>query len=304
MSVEEFSRAQQRLLKRYGVTAKSRFLEIEAVEGPVHALECGDGEPVVMVPGFGDPAAMWAPLLGSLPGLRCIAVDRPCIGLSGRAVHSTPTLRRLAIDFLGQTLDALGLDRAVFVANSMGSLWTMWFALDHPDRVIAMAHVGCPAFILGTSAPLLMRLMSVRPIGKIIMGLSPPSRRQVEGFAAMIGEDLSNNPELIDLLVAAQNLPGVQSGIRDLLHAAVRVRGARPAVALAREQLAAIQQPVLLVWGPRDRFGSIKVGRAAAESMPNATFHDLGEGGHIPWVQHPDAVATAVRPFLNAHVLR
>ena len=35
------------------------------------------------------------------------------------------------------------------------SLWTTWLAaLDHPGRVGAIVHAGCPALILGTSAPL------------------------------------------------------------------------------------------------------------------------------------------------------
>lgn len=64
-ATEEFIAAQERLLQRVGVSAESRFLEAPAVSGRTHVLISGEGPPVVMVPGFGDPAAMWAPLTTS-----------------------------------------------------------------------------------------------------------------------------------------------------------------------------------------------------------------------------------------------
>jgi len=296
---DEFSAAQASLLRRHGVGAESHFVDVPAVEGPAHVLITGDGPPVVLVPGFGDPAAMWAPLMAELDGFRLFAVDRPNFGLTGRAAQRTATLRQLAVGFLGQVLDQLGLERPLVIGNSIGSLWSIWLALDRPDRVAAMAHIGCPAFALGTSAPAPMRLLSIRPLGRLLMKLSPPSPQQVERFARMVGEDLSGAPELRDLLVAAQKLPGVPAAILDLLHAVVRLRGARPEIALTKEQLARIRQPVLLVWGARDAFGPVEVGREAARVIPDAALHVLRDGGHIPWVAQPGEVAVPLVPFLR-----
>lgn len=298
-AVEEFKASQERLLQRFGVDAESHLCEVPSISGLVHVLRCGEGPPVVLVPGFGDPAAMWAPLMAELDGFTLYAVDRPCFGLTGSAEHTTATFRKLAVGFLEQVLDVLGLDGPLFVGNSIGSLWSTWLALDRPDRVAAMVHIGCPAFILGTSAPLPMRLLSVRPLGRLLMR-SPPSPRQVEGFARIIGgEDLSALPELRDLLVAAQKLPGVQRSTLDLLHAVVRLRGARPEVALTAPQLSQIRQPVLLIWGERDAFGAPAVGEEAARIIPDAKFYVIPGGGHIPWVGHPSEAAAAAIPFLR-----
>jgi hypothetical protein len=76
-ATDEFRRLQRLLLQHVGVRAESRFLDLPAVSGRVHVLVSGDGPPVVMVPGFGDPAAMWAPLMGQLGGFSLYAVDRP-----------------------------------------------------------------------------------------------------------------------------------------------------------------------------------------------------------------------------------
>lgn len=254
---------------------------------------------MVLVPGFGDPAAMWAPLMGELKGFTCHAVDRPCFGHSGTARHATATFRRLAVDFVEQVLDALGLEEPLFVANSIGSLWTLWLALDRPERVRAMAHVGCPAFVLGTSAPLPMRLLSIRPLGRLVMKLVPPSAGQVEAFARLVGEDLSEAPELVELLVASRRLPGAQRAIVDLLHAVLRARGARPEVVLRREHLERVAQPTLLCWGGKDPFGSVSVAETVARSLQDADLYVLPDAGHVPWVRHAGEVAAVVAPFLK-----
>lgn len=303
-AVDEFKAAQYRLLQRYGVDATSQFIEIAAVEGRAHVLRAGTGPAVVMVPGFADPAAMWMPLMAELDGFTLYAVDRPCFGLSGSAEHSTATFRELAINFLEQVLDELEIEKPLFVGNSIGSLWCTWLALDRSDRVAAMVHAGCPAFWLGTSAPLPLRLLSVPLVGRLIMTLSPPSPRQIEAFGReMAGEDLSQLPELRDLLVAAQRLPDAKRSILSLLRAVVRLRGARPEVALTAEQLGQIRQPVQLIWGARDAFGGPRVGEEAARIVPHASLHIVPEAGHVPWVGHPREVASAAGPFLRKHAV-
>ncbi|MEZ5285601.1 MAG: alpha/beta hydrolase [Vicinamibacterales bacterium] len=299
---DAFVAAQQRLLARFDVDATSRFVHVPVVDGPAHVLTSGTGPPVVLVPGFADPAVMWTPLVARLQGFTAIAVDRPCFGLSGCARHETATIRRLAVDYLDQVLDALGIERALIVANSLGSLWSIWFALDRPDRVAAMVHVGCPALALGTSAPLPMRLIGT-PIGRLLLALMPPSAAQVERFARDIGgEDLSQLPELRDVLVEAQRLPGALPAMRELLRALVSPRGARPAVALTADQLSALRPPTLFVWGTEDVFGGPAVARDAARLVPGARLVMIPGGGHVPWIGHTDAVAAATVPFLRAQV--
>lgn len=300
-SRENFIAAQEALFRRVGLRAESRFLDMPALDGPAHVLVAGEGPPVLLIAGLGDPAAMWAPLMSKLKGFTLYAVDRPCFGLSGSAEHKTDTLRSLAVGFLEQVLDALELERAQFVSNSMGSLWTLWLALDRPQRVTAMTHVGCPALILGTSAPIPMRLISFPPLGRLLMALTPPSPKQVDQFAAMAGEDLSSLPEMRDLLVQMQKLPGARKSVRQLLHSVLRFRGARPQIALNEDQLSRVTQPSLVIWGDRDPFGSVEVGKKLAQLTQRTEFHQIAEAGHVPWVIRPDEVSRIATPFLQAH---
>jgi 2-hydroxy-6-oxonona-2,4-dienedioate hydrolase len=300
MAIPDFIRAQERMLGRFGIEARSRFLDVSAVGGRAHVLAWGAGPPVMMLSGLGTPAAMWAPLMARLPGCSLLAVDLPGFGLTDTAARVAAEPRAFATDFLEQVLDQLGLRRPAFVANSLGALWATWLALDRPDRVAAMVHVGCPALLPGSSAPLPMRLLAVRPLGRVLMRLQPPSPRQVEQLVAMVKEDLSDLPELRELLLECERLPGYQATFLPLLQALLSFRGPRPATRLTEEQLARVASPVQLIWGADDPFGPVAAAERAAQTMPRAELHVV-PGGHAPWLSHAEEVARVATPFLARH---
>lgn len=303
MSYEAFEAAQRRVLERFRLDAESRFVRIPAIGGRAHVLTVGSGSSVVMLNGIGCPAAMWAPLMARLSGYRIVAIDAPGCGLTDGAVTTTDGVRARAVAFLEQALDALEIDRPAFVANSMGSLWALWLALDRPDRVAAMVHVGTPAVVLGTSAPLPMRLMSVPPVGRLLTRLRPPSIARMNQTAAMVHVDLDRQPEVREVMVASERMPDAAESFLSLLHACIRVRGARPEVAFTAAQLAEVAQPVQLVWGNDDPFGPVPVARRVAELLPDARL-DLVRGGHAPWIERAEEIGALAVDFLSARYAR
>ncbi|MEJ7932052.1 alpha/beta hydrolase [Ramlibacter sp. AN1015] len=295
----EFTQAQRRMLDRYGVVAQSRFVYTPSIGGRAHALVVGDGPPVVMVNGIGTPAAMWAPLMAHLSGFRLHAIDLPGYGLTDTTPDLAEDLRTSAVRFLDEAVQALGLERPAFVSNSMGSLWATWLALERPDRVAAMIHIGCPAVVLETSAPFPMRLLSARPMGRLLTRLQPPSRSQVRQMSRMVGE-YPLPAELIDLLVATERLPGFRHTFLSTLHVLVRLRGNRPRHRLTASELELVTQPTLLLWGDRDPFGSPAVGERVAAAMPCAELRVVN-GGHCPWLKNAASIGPAATRFLHEH---
>lgn len=295
----EFIQAQQAMLERYGVVARSRFIDVPSIGGRAHVLLSGDGPAVVMINGIGTPGAMWAPLMAHLGGFRLHVIDLPAYGLSDAAPGLAEDLRGNAVRFLDETLQGLALGRAAFVGNSMGSLWSSWLAIDRPQRVAALVHIGCPAVVLDTSAPLPMRVLSARPLGRLLTRLQPPSPAQVEQLSKMVGE-YPLEPELVRLLVATERLPGFRQTFLSTLHVLVRLRGSRPELRLGAEQLSAITQPVLMFWGDGDPFGSPSVGERMLAHLPSAALVVVG-GGHCPWLRHAGSIGPAARRFLQEH---
>lgn len=92
-----------------------------------------------------------------------------------------------------------------------------------------------------------------------------------------------------------------QDSTLGLLHAVVRLRGARQEVSLSKEQLGRIRQPVLLIWGSRDAFGGPTEAQEAARLIPDSELCIVPGAGHVPWVGHPGEVTAAAVPFLRRH---
>lgn len=298
-AVVGYQEAQDRCLQEYRVEAESRFVPISTFDGPAHVLATGEGAPLVMIAAPG-PAALWAPLMARLDGFSMYAIDGPGFGLTNPVTYETDRLRSLAIDFLVELLDQLELPRATFVANSIGGLWTIWFALDQPHRVDAVALVGAPSMLLETKAPLPERLLSIPLFGRLMMRLQPPSSRQVDRLFAMMNEDISDQPAIRDLMLMCEQLPAFTPSFLAFLHSTVGMRGSRPEMRLTTEQLEQLTQPVQLIWGENEPAGPRQLAERAAEAIPDSELHFL-PAGHIPWLGSPREVGKLIVEFLSDH---
>ncbi|MGF1467541.1 MAG: alpha/beta fold hydrolase [Sandaracinaceae bacterium] len=296
MDTAEFRRAQAEALRRHGIEAEERTLDTPATGGRAHVLVTGHGPPAVLVNGIGTPAAMWAPLMGRLEGFTLHAVDLPGFGLTEAAADHATAYRARAARFLREVLDGLGLDAPHVVANSLGSLWSLWLALEHPGRVASLTHVGCPALVLGTSAPLPMRLLSLPWLGPLLLRLDPPSARQVERLSTIVREH-PLPPEVADLLLATERLAGFEATFLSTLRTLLRLRGARPEMALDADALGRIPHPTLLVFGDRDPMGARAVGERLARALPDARLHMVA-GGHAPYIHRSAEIAPLINTFL------
>ena len=304
--IQEFENSERRLFDKFGLHVESHFLELENPPLRARVIEVGSGEPVVLVHGGGGVAALWAPLMAELKDVRLLAVDRPGCGMTDGFNYRGVDVRRHAVQFLDGVLDALNLDSAPFIANSMGGLWTFWLALDKPGRVSAIAQLGCPALILDTSAPFPMRLLSVRGLNQIMSAVEPPSQNQAKRILKRMGhseEGVERLPaEVIECFFRAGKLQNYKTGWLTLLERVLGLGGAASDLSLSEEELGRIRQPVSFVWGDSDPFGAPEVGRLAVNSMPNATLEVI-PGGHLPWLDDAAACGQATMKFLKTHSL-
>jgi len=144
-AVQHFAEAEQRVFARHGLAVTTRSVKLPESPFRVRVLECGEGQPIVLVAGDGGIAAAWAPLLAKLPGRRLIVLDRPNFGLGASFDYRGADLRGHGVALLNSLLDALGLEAVPIVGSSGGGQWSMWLALDAPERVRALAPMSSPA---------------------------------------------------------------------------------------------------------------------------------------------------------------
>ncbi len=297
MGEVEFRKARDEALERHGIEAKERMVNAPSVDGRACVLVAGDGPPVVLLNGIGTPAAMWAPLMGHLEGFTLYAVDLPGYGLTDTNADIVSDLRATAVQFLVEVLDGLRLETPHVIGNSLGSSWSFWLALAHPGRIRSMVHVGCPALVPGMSAPPPMRLLSVPWLGPLMMRLEPPSRAQVERLAKMVHEH-PLSPEIADLLLETERMPGFEATFLGTLRTLLRLRGVRPEMVLDETRLGRVPHPSLLLFGSRDPMGAGRVGERLERALPNARLH-IVDAGHAPYLRHSGELAPLITTFLN-----
>jgi pimeloyl-ACP methyl ester carboxylesterase len=125
--VNRFKEAQRRVLSRFHLPARSRFVPIKSARLPMHILEVGTGNPVLMLHGGGLFAATWAQLLAPLQrNYRAYAPDLPGCGLTYRMdFHGLP-FRATTENMINEIMDALHLAKATL----SGSRWEdigLWY---------------------------------------------------------------------------------------------------------------------------------------------------------------------------------
>ena len=109
--------------------------------------EQGEGIPIVFSHGFPELAFSWRNQIKALSaaGYRCIAPDQRGYGLTGGPDDPKAyTIKHLCDDMAG-LLDALGIDKAVFVGHDWGGavVWNM--ARLHPARTLGVIGVNTPS---------------------------------------------------------------------------------------------------------------------------------------------------------------
>jgi pimeloyl-ACP methyl ester carboxylesterase len=146
LAEERFRELQALAMAHYGLPGVSKHLPLADSSLTVHAIDAGQGDPVLFLHGGNSVAAGWIPLLALLSDrYRTLAPDRPGCGLTTKLDYSGVPFRAHAVEFVRDVMDALGLEVASLVGNSMGGYFALVFALAEPERVSKLVLVGEPA---------------------------------------------------------------------------------------------------------------------------------------------------------------
>jgi pimeloyl-ACP methyl ester carboxylesterase len=176
-----------RLRRRYAEDhlTSPRWAAVTAAGVRCEVLEAGHGPPLVLVHGGMAHCTQWVPLIAQLEDqFRCYAVERPSNGASDELDHA-PIENRLGhvTQVIGELLDGIGVTVAPIIGNSLGGLYALGFATQHPDRVKHLILAGAPA-AHDYPVPLPVRLIAGRVTGRLMQlamsRMSPASTRRGE----------------------------------------------------------------------------------------------------------------------------
>jgi len=291
--------AQATLLAEHAPDTRVRRLRWSG--GETQVLELGTGPPLLLVHGALSGASGWVPILPELArNRRVLAVDLPGHGLADPFDYKGADLLELGRSFLRDILDALELRIVDVVANSMGGLFSVAFALDNSDRVSRLVLVGAPAGVDRT-IPLQLRVLGLPLIGDPLARVLT-SHLTRDGNRKFWGQVLVTHPEHLSDALLDEDVASAQRNSAShlsLLHRVGDLRGLRSRLILG-ERWQALKVPSLMLWGERDAFfGGPEKGEAIARKNPNLSVIRIPGAGHIAWIDDPERVVNEIDRFLG-----
>jgi pimeloyl-ACP methyl ester carboxylesterase len=272
--------------------ARGRFVEIDDVR--LHYVERGSGEPLVLLHGNGSMIQDFesSGLLDMAAAkYRVIAFDRPGYGHTIRPRDRVWSAEAQA-DLINEALQELGAGPAVVLGHSWGASVAMALALRHPasvkalvpasgyfyptPRVDAVSASGPAIPILGdilryTVAPLLSRALWPGLMRKLFRPAKVPAKF-ADGF-----------PKALALRPSQLRASAAESALMI------------PEAWAASEAYAALQMPVVIVAGARDRLiDTAKQSARLHEAIGHSSFHAVPGAGHMVHQTATRAVMAAI----------
>ncbi len=279
-----------------------RLGEVQTASGSLSSVVSGAGpEHVVCLHGLGANKTSFFETVSALtPEHTVHAFDFPGFGSSSKPALASYNAAYFARATLGY-LDAMAIERAHLVGNSMGGRVALELALTAPGRVASLSLLA-PAVAFRRRRELVPLVKLLRPE----LASIPHSLR-----AGLVRQQLWSmfaRPERLD--------PVAADIVADEFCRAYRSRAARVAFfAAARSiyldspwgergfwaRLAALEPPALFIWGDHDRLVPAGFSRHVAEALPHAEQVTLAECGHVPQVELPDETNRMIRAQVGAH---
>jgi non-heme chloroperoxidase len=243
--------------------------------------EHGDpgGVPVVLLHGLSDSHPCWEPVLAHLPeSIHAYAVTARGHGDASRpGSYTVADMVQDTVEFM----DAVGLDSAIVVGHSMGSIVATRLGIDHPDRVAALVIMGgATTFISDGLEEMATELDAMS---------DPVDLDYLRGFQeSTLARPIP--PEMLDAVVAESaklSIATLRAALRDVC--LVDFSG----------DLGAIAAPTLVVWGERDAICPREEQDALVAAIPDVRLSVHEGGGHAFHWEDPARFAAELTAFVE-----
>ncbi|MDP2095271.1 MAG: alpha/beta fold hydrolase [Hydrogenophaga sp.] len=255
-----------------------------------------EGSAVVCLHGIGCSVLEWEHSIHALATRhRVYALDLLGCGLTAKpsdATYDVATLARFALGFM----DAVGLEKASLVGNSLGARVSIECAAMAPQRVQSLV-LSAPATMAN---PTLFdfRLASLPVLGELLT--QPTAFGTARLWRTAVADPACITPEMVQEKVALARQPGAQKAFMKTLRGLVHLRGFRPSVMDdAHAKARCIQAPTCVIWGRQDVFLPVAHLDTLMRLMPHAKPVVLAPCGHVPMLERPADFSRIALDFLS-----
>jgi len=251
----------------------------------------GDGEPLVLIMGYGAHSGWWAPQIPVFSQeYRVVAFDNRGTGRSDKP-DIPYTMEMMAGDIAG-LLDAIGIDAAHVYGVSMGGMIAQEFALRYPEKVVGLI-LGCTTCggtrSIVPDAEAMTLLFDMERMGQLT-----PEERARQMFPFLCSQEfIDNNPDIIEQFVTT--VVEYVTPIHGYQRQGEAIMGHD-----TYDRLPQIKAPTLVIAGDADRLVPVENSRLLASRIPDAELVILKDTGH-GFMETAEEANNRVLDYLRRH---
>ncbi len=260
---------------RSGLTEKTLTLP----DMQIAYLEGGQGEPLLLMHGFGADKDNWTRVSRHLtPHFHVFAIDLPGFGESSKPADWRYRTQD-QVERLHAIIAALGLQHPHLGGSSMGGQIAASYAARYPDEVASL-WLNAPGGVFSAQpSEMILRIQAGEKIP-----LLAQSREEFDQVFALMFIDPPFVPSAFKQILAeraAANYELHSRIFKDLRYDSVPLENL----------VNGLPTPTRIVWGEQDRVLHVSGAKILAGLMPNASVLVLPATGHLPMVERSQAVA-------------
>jgi 2-hydroxy-6-oxonona-2,4-dienedioate hydrolase len=255
-----------------------RLTTVDAGGVATRSLQAGSGEPVIFLHGTSGHLEAFTRNLGAhADRYACHAIDMLGHGYTGKPdyPYEIPRYR----DHLLAYMDAVGIESAHIVGESLGGWVGARTAIDVPDRIASLQLLCAGGTVANPQVMERIRTSTREAVSRDDVELTRARLR------LLMADPVDATEELVAVRHAIYHQPDFVENIDNLLclqNMEVRLRNV-----LRPEHLAQITVPTLVVWGRNNPFGEVPEANAMHEAIAGSELVLFDECGH--WPQHEQA---------------
>lgn len=244
-----------------------------------------DAPPVLLVHGYPESSYMWRNVLEAVgeTGRHAIAPD---LAGFGDSEPDRPGTWERHVESIERLRQELGIERCVLVVHDWGGLIGLRWACEHPEAIEALVISSTGFFPDGKWHGMAEALRTPDTGEQVVDAIDR------DGFAGLL-RSLSPalSDDAIDEYWKAYADEERRYGQLDLYRSG-------DFEALEQYDLAAVDRPVLLVWGAKDEFAPPAGAHRFENELADTELVLIEDAGHFVWEDVPEECAAALTRFL------
>lgn len=265
---------------------------IDLMGRSTHYIVKGSGKPIILIHGFFFDSFMWDKNIDSLSEkFKVYSMDLWGFGYSTREPlnYGYQLFTKQLLSFM----DALNIEKAHLIGQSMGAGTIINFSISNPervDRIVLVDAAGMP-----NPLPIMGRISNLPGIGEMLYSLRGNFVRKFTLKSTFLHNQAIITDEFIENATRFQKVHGssqvmltiTRSQFFDTLQNEINT-------------LASMDIPILIVWGRNEKSIPLSTGRKLHEILQGSRFEVLNGAGHCPNIDQADIFNQRVLEFLTS----